>query len=84
MHFHGQLSEPQINLKKNDEPEPKPPASNIFALVFVFFLVPVVAPSNVRLAHIKRNVASIDDLSVGGLGSPGSPVPPSASLHRAF
>ena len=27
---HGQLSEPQVNLKNNDEPEPKPPASNIF------------------------------------------------------
>ena len=39
--FRGQLSEPQVNLKNNDEPEPKPPARNIFALVFVFFLVPV-------------------------------------------
>ena len=56
MDFHEQLSEPQINLKKNDEPEPKPPASNIFALVFVFFLVPVVAPSNVRLADLQRSI----------------------------
>ena len=28
--FRGQLSKPQINLKMNDEPEPKPPAINIF------------------------------------------------------
>ena len=32
--FRGQLSKPQINLKMNDEPEPKPPASIIFYFFF--------------------------------------------------
>ena len=43
--FRGQLSKPQINLKMNDEPKPKPPASNIFSILVrpnVPTLVPVV------------------------------------------
>ena len=44
---HGQLSEPQVNFKNNDEPEPKPPASNIFSILIspdFPTLVPVVVP----------------------------------------
>ena len=47
---HGQLSEPQVNLKNNDGPEPKPPASNIFSILArpdFPTLVPVVVPGKI-------------------------------------
>ena len=48
--FRGQLSEPQVNLKNNDGPEPKPPASNIFSILArpdFPTLVPAVVPGKI-------------------------------------
>ena len=54
---HGQLSEPQVNLKNNDGPEPKPPASSFFLFLArpdFPTLVPVVVPGKIwDLRHIR-------------------------------
>ena len=50
--FHGQLSEPQINLKNYDEPEPKPPASSILKCFRVCFrVVTPHSPKSVTCVH---------------------------------
>jgi hypothetical protein len=60
--FRGQLSQPQINLKMNDEPEPKPPAINIFSILVrpnVPTLVPVVVKNRMCDLRWLRGVAAL-------------------------
>ena len=61
LHFHGQLSQPQTNLKNDDRPEPKPPASSFFPRPNFHTLVPVVAPRKiwcVRAGSLEKALAN--------------------------
>ena len=74
--FRGQLSKPQINLKMNDEPEPKPPAINIFSILVrpnVPTLVPVVVKSrmcDLRTAHHGARACLVLELETATLIRP--------------
>jgi hypothetical protein len=61
--FKGQRSGPQVNLKYDDEPEPKPPASNIFSILIkpdFPTLVSVVVPGKMCQLRFVTVLALIE------------------------